>query len=263
MWMDWNDPDRTAAPARSAGGEPPGQTVTTTGADGEPLTRYGRAAGRPGSACRSWAAAISRSRMRTTTSSGRSWPVPQARLVVQGPRLDAVVRPLRHRHQPARDDRGYADRQDPGLTVKFPLLDRPGEALLVWTTTPWTLTSNVAAAVGEEPALRQSSSRAKSSSGSVAGRSSRRSRGRSRSSREARPRAGRLALRGSVRRPAGGPGRFRGGRHRRSELRARVVTWDEVGEEEGTGIVHIAPGCGAEDFALGRELGLPMIAPLD
>jgi isoleucyl-tRNA synthetase len=45
---------------------------------------------------------------------------------------------------------GYSDREDPGLTVKFPLLDRPGEALLVWTTTPWTLTSNVAAAVGEE-----------------------------------------------------------------------------------------------------------------
>ncbi len=43
----------------------------------------------------------------------------------------------------------------------------------------------------------------------------------------------------------------------------RVVVWDEVGEEEGTGIVHIAPGCGAEDFALGKSLGLPMIAPLD
>src|SRR3954465_11549730 len=47
---------------------------------------------------------------------------------------------------------GYADREDPGLTVRFPLVDRPGEALLVWTTTPWTLSSNVAAAVG--PNLR-------------------------------------------------------------------------------------------------------------
>ena len=45
---------------------------------------------------------------------------------------------------------GYADREDPGLTVRLPLVDRPGEALLVWTTTPWTLTSNVAAAVGPE-----------------------------------------------------------------------------------------------------------------
>src|SRR5207247_799823 len=45
---------------------------------------------------------------------------------------------------------GYADRDDPGLTVRFPLVDRSGEDLLVWTTTPWTLTSNVAAAVGPE-----------------------------------------------------------------------------------------------------------------
>ncbi len=45
---------------------------------------------------------------------------------------------------------GYQDRDDPGLTVRFPLVDRPGESLLVWTTTPWTLTSNVAAAVGED-----------------------------------------------------------------------------------------------------------------
>ena len=43
----------------------------------------------------------------------------------------------------------------------------------------------------------------------------------------------------------------------------RVVAWDEVGEDEGTGIVHIAPGCGAEDFQLGKRLGLPVIAPLD
>ncbi len=45
---------------------------------------------------------------------------------------------------------GYQDREDPGLTVRFPLLERPGEALLVWTTTPWTMTANVAAAVGAD-----------------------------------------------------------------------------------------------------------------
>src|SRR6187397_2309559 len=45
---------------------------------------------------------------------------------------------------------GYQDREDPGLTVRFPLVDRPGEWLLVWTTTPWTLSANVAAAVGPD-----------------------------------------------------------------------------------------------------------------
>ena len=33
----------------------------------------------------------------------------------------------------------------------------------------------------------------------------------------------------------------------------RVIAWDAVSEAEGTGIVHIAPGCGKEDFALGKD----------
>ena len=43
----------------------------------------------------------------------------------------------------------------------------------------------------------------------------------------------------------------------------KVILWDEVSEEEGTGIVHIAPGCGQEDFQLGKKLNLPVIDPLD
>ena len=43
----------------------------------------------------------------------------------------------------------------------------------------------------------------------------------------------------------------------------RVVAWKDVGEAEGTGIVHIAPGCGKEDFQLGKAEGLPPVAPLD
>ena len=43
----------------------------------------------------------------------------------------------------------------------------------------------------------------------------------------------------------------------------KVVSWNEVSEDEGTGIVHIAPGAGKEDFALGKEEGLSVIAPLD
>jgi isoleucyl-tRNA synthetase len=42
-----------------------------------------------------------------------------------------------------------------------------------------------------------------------------------------------------------------------------VIPWEEVSAEEGTGIVHIAPGCGLEDFDLGRQHGLPVIAPVD
>jgi isoleucyl-tRNA synthetase len=157
---------------------------------------------------------------------------------------------------------GYADREDPGLTVKFPLLDRPGEALLVWTTTPWTLTSNVAAAVGEGiryVKVRQGDEVYWLGRGTV-----------------------KQALEGPFQVLEERPGRelsgwrYAGpfddlaavqaafaGSEGRPDYEHRVVLWDEVGEEEGTGIVHIAPGCGAEDFALGKSLGLPMIAPLD
>jgi isoleucyl-tRNA synthetase len=157
---------------------------------------------------------------------------------------------------------GYADREDPGLTIKLPLLDRPGEALLVWTTTPWTLTSNVAAAVGEElryVKVRQGDETFWLGRGTM-----------------------RHALEGPFHVLEERPGRelagwrYAGpfdelpavqaafaGSEGKPAYEHRVVTWDEVGEEEGTGIVHIAPGCGAEDFALGKSLGLPMIAPLD
>ena len=47
-------------------------------------------------------------------------------------------------------NQGYQDRQDPALTVKFELKDEPGTYLLAWTTTPWTLPSNLAIAVGPE-----------------------------------------------------------------------------------------------------------------
>ncbi len=42
-----------------------------------------------------------------------------------------------------------------------------------------------------------------------------------------------------------------------------VIAWDEVSATEGTGIVHIAPGCGREDFALSKDHQLPALAPVD
>jgi isoleucyl-tRNA synthetase len=47
-------------------------------------------------------------------------------------------------------NQGYRDKQDPALTVKFELSDEPGTYLLAWTTTPWTLPSNLALAVGAD-----------------------------------------------------------------------------------------------------------------
>ncbi|MDP9352477.1 MAG: class I tRNA ligase family protein, partial [Chloroflexota bacterium] len=47
------------------------------------------------------------------------------------------------------------------------------------------------------------------------------------------------------------------------EVRHKVIPWADVSAEEGTGIVHIAPGCGQEDFAQSREHDLDVVAPLD
>jgi isoleucyl-tRNA synthetase len=160
---------------------------------------------------------------------------------------------------------GYQDREDPGLTVRLPLVDRPGEYLLVWTTTPWTLAANVAAAVG--PALvyvkvRQGADEYWLGKGTL-----------------------KSALKGDFKVLEEQPGtalvgwRYRGpfdelpyvqsafadgkGDDGGAGYEHRVVAWTDVTEDEGTGIVHIAPGAGAEDYHLGKELGLPVIAPLD
>ncbi len=167
---------------------------------------------------------------------------------------------------------GYIEKQDPGLTVRFPLVDKPGEALLVWTTTPWTLTSNVAAAVGPEldyAKVKQGDEFFYLSKGTL------------------KMLKGEYEVVGELKgrdmdgwkylgpfdelpaaQQAGGwsePGLRRLFQHiPQSAAQAhRVVLWDEVGLEEGTGIVHIAPGCGEEDFGLHKEYALPVIAPLD
>ena len=43
----------------------------------------------------------------------------------------------------------------------------------------------------------------------------------------------------------------------------KIVPWEDVAEGEGTGVVHIAPGCGIEDFELGERLGLAKVMPID
>ena len=43
----------------------------------------------------------------------------------------------------------------------------------------------------------------------------------------------------------------------------KIVAWDAVDATEGSGAVHIAPGCGAEDFDLGLTLNLPQVMPID
>ena len=189
---------------------------------------------------------------------------------------------------------GYMELTHRSVTLRFPLRETteeggqktghpssvPGqrldpetglpESLLVWTTTPWTLTSNVAAAVGPEldyvkvkngeHILYLSKGTLQMLQGEV---------------------EVLATLKGKEMEGWAYDGPFDdlpaantpGGVTYLNELiegisataveSHQVILWDEVGESEGTGIVHIAPGCGAEDFELGKEHKFPLIAPIE
>src|SRR5436305_496653 len=138
----------------------------------------------------------------------------------------------------------YVERADPSLYVRLPLLDRPGESLVVWTTTPWTLPANVAAAVNPEAqygrrlsgewvaALRYPDEEfdERLSGAELVG----------------------WRYEGPFDDLAPG-----------TAVEHRVIPWDDVSLDEGTGIVHIAPGCGTEDFELSRVHDLPVLMPVD
>ncbi|MCM8747578.1 isoleucine--tRNA ligase [Thermomicrobiaceae bacterium CFH 74404] len=147
---------------------------------------------------------------------------------------------------------GYQEVAHLSLYVRFPLEGRENESLLVWTTTPWTLAANVAAAV--HPELTYVKARQGDQVYYLA------------------KDAARTALRGQYEVLEELPGSALVGLAYRGpfdELPAmqgvahRVIPWDEVDAEEGTGIVHIAPGAGREDYQLGKEFDLAVVAPLD
>jgi len=160
---------------------------------------------------------------------------------------------------------GYQDREDPGLTVRLPLVDRPGESLLVWTTTPWTLAANVAAAVGEDleyVRIRQGDGIFWVGRGTL--RSSLRGPFEVLESKRGSELIGWRYTGPFDELPAVRKAFAEGTRDDPSTpYEHRVIPWDQVGEDEGTGIVHIAPGAGAEDYQLGKALGLPIIGPID
>jgi isoleucyl-tRNA synthetase len=138
----------------------------------------------------------------------------------------------------------YVDRADPSLYVRFPLLDRPGESLVVWTTTPWTLPANVAAAV------RPDAEYGKRLNGEWV----------------MAPRYPDEELTETKRGDELVGWRYEGpfdDLKPGSTVEHRVIPWADVSADEGTGIVHIAPGCGGEDFELSRVHDLPVLTPVD
>ena len=141
---------------------------------------------------------------------------------------------------------GYKDVEDPSIYVRFPLVDEAGEetgeSLLVWTTTPWTLPGNVAVAVA--PEVTYVKARVGDRTLVVAEPLLERALG------EGAEVVGRLPGSDLVGARYSGPvfalsDREPGG--------FPVIAGDFVTTEDGTGLVHIAPAFGEDDYAIAAE----------
>ena len=145
----------------------------------------------------------------------------------------------------------YQELVHTSVFVRLPLLGQKGEYFLVWTTTPWTLSANVALAV--HPQLDYAKVKLDDTIYILS-----------------RAKVPELLPRGEVLQVLKGKEllglRYHGPFDEfaaQKGIKHKVIPWEEVGEEEGTGIVHIAPGCGAEDFELSRIHSLPVLVPID
>ncbi len=146
---------------------------------------------------------------------------------------------------------GYKEVTHPALFMQFPLKNKPDEYFLIFTTTPWTVPANVAIAVNAKINYVKVDNEgvkywlAESRLSELEGKY-----------KILEKKKGKQLEGMEYVMPYFDLEVQRGAPH-------KVVLWDLASEEEGTGIVHIAPGCGAEDFALGKKIKLPAICPLD
>ncbi len=153
---------------------------------------------------------------------------------------------------------GYQDVRDKSVYVTFPVADGSGRELVIWTTTPWTLPSNVAVAVHPDLEYVELV---------VAERP-----GRSFLLAAARVEAAATLLGGTPTVVRTLPGReLVGLRYVRpfdvvplpADGNAEVVVPGEfVTATDGSGLVHMAPAFGADDFAAGQQHGLAMLRPV-
>jgi isoleucyl-tRNA synthetase len=154
-------------------------------------------------------------------------------------------------HELRMDDDTYAERQDPSVTVRFRL--ETGEWLLAWTTTPWTLPSNLAAAVGPDISYvvvakdgeryilardRQAAYERELEGAAVVGELT----GAELAGRRYEPLFGYLAG---------------------TENAFRVILSDDVTTEDGTGVVHMAPAYGEADALACNAAGIPTVLTVD
>jgi isoleucyl-tRNA synthetase len=139
----------------------------------------------------------------------------------------------------------------PSIYVKFALPSEPGTFAVIWTTTPWTLPANYAIAYHPEFAYVTVSARGQKYI--VA-------------EKLADTFVKACGLEETAPREAWATERFklaRAARHPFLDRDSLLLPADYVTLEQGTGLVHTAPGHGADDYQLGKANGLPVHAPVD
>ena len=153
--------------------------------------------------------------------------------------------------------------QDPAVTVTFPVIGEPATSIMAWTTTPWTLPSNLALAVGKD--LRYVRAATLAGHTYILAEALLGNYFKEEDLASVTPISGESLLglrylpvfpffadqREPQSEPPGEKGAF------------RVIHSDHVTVDSGTGIVHMAPAFGEDDyFACARE-GVPFVNPVD
>jgi isoleucyl-tRNA synthetase len=149
----------------------------------------------------------------------------------------------------------YKDVQDPAITIRFKLKDEPGTSLLAWTTTPWTVVSNMAACVGPEIDYVK----LKTKEGEVVILAE------ARVNAYFKPKEIEIlekfkgsTLVGKKYQPL-----FPYFVDQEAHGAFRVVADGYVSTEDGTGVVHQAPAFGEDDHRISKEQGVPLVDPVD
>jgi len=151
----------------------------------------------------------------------------------------------------------YKEVSDPAITLRFAIEGQPGAYLLAWTTTPWTLPGNLALAVGPDVDYVRVRDEEEGVEYVLA--------------------AARLAVYYPAERQPTIVARLKGAdlvglryepllpffAGEREKGAFRVIPGDFVTTEDGTGIVHIAPAYGEEDFEACRQAGITLVDPVD
>ena len=177
----------------------------------------------------------------------QGWLAPDYRVMPWCPRCETSL----SQHESAD---AYKDVTHRSVYVQLPI-DGRDESLLVWTTTPWTLTANVALAVNPDLTYVRATSE---------GQTYILSEGTAKSAlKPGYEILGQLSGAELIGLTYSGPMDDIPFQIENQQTHPRrVVAADWVSEEDGTGIVHIAPGCGAIDFELGQAENLGFIAPV-